>query len=97
MFVFDFETYKDQEFAEAYAAGLFDVNRLRDRWDTDLTCDEIEIERKLVISFDKSCRNPLVKTLKFNLENYEGNSRTYIDKDWDETVSSYRRLLVAHN
>ena len=38
-----------------------------------------------------------MNTLKFKSENYEGNSRTYIDKDWDETVSSYRRLLVAHN
>ena len=31
VFVFDLETYNNQEFAEAYAAGLYDVNLLRDR------------------------------------------------------------------
>ena len=31
VFVFDLETHNDQEFAESYAAGLNDVNRLRDR------------------------------------------------------------------
>ena len=29
VFVFDFETYNDQEFAEADALGIQDVNRLR--------------------------------------------------------------------
>ena len=46
VFVFDLETYNDQEFAEAYAAGLYDVNRLRDKWDRDLTSDELVTERK---------------------------------------------------
>ena len=31
VFVFDLETHIDQEFAEPYAAGLYDVNRLRDK------------------------------------------------------------------
>ena len=31
VFVFDLQTQNDQEFAEAHAAGLYDVNRLRDR------------------------------------------------------------------
>ena len=35
--------------------------------------------------------------LKFISENYEGDERTYIDKDGDEIVSSYRLLLVAHS
>ena len=35
VFVFDLETHNDEEFAEAYAAGLYDVNRLRDKWDRD--------------------------------------------------------------
>ena len=41
VFLFDLETHNDQEFAEAYAAGLYDVNRLRDRWHRDLTNNEI--------------------------------------------------------
>ena len=43
--VFYFEIYNDKEFAEAYAAGLYDVNCLRDRWDRDLTPEEIKIDR----------------------------------------------------
>ena len=35
--------------------------------------------------------------LKFISENYDGDERTYIDRDGDEIVSSYRLLLVAHN
>ena len=35
--------------------------------------------------------------LKDISENYEGDERTYIDKNGDEIVSSYRLLLVAHN
>ena len=35
--------------------------------------------------------------LKYISENYEGDERTYIDKDGDEIISSSRRLLVAHN
>ena len=33
--------------------------------------------------------------LKYISEKYEGDERTYIDKDGDEIVISYRLLLVA--
>ena len=91
------ETCNDQENAEAYAAGLYDVNRLQDRWDRDLTVQEIETERENVIVFDKSCGNLFVNMLKFLSESYEGDERTYFDKDGDEMFNSYRLLLVAHN
>ena len=35
--------------------------------------------------------------LKNTSKNYEGDEKTYIDRDGDEIVSSYRLLLVAHN
>ena len=38
-----------------------------------------------------------MNTLKNISENYEGNERTYIDRDGEEIASSYRLLLVAHN
>ena len=88
VFVFDLETYEDQEFAEAFAAGLFDVNGLQDRWDRDLTPDEIEIENEYAIVFDKSCGNAVMNMLNFISENYGGDERTYIHKDGDEGVSS---------
>ena len=46
VFVFDLETHNDQEFAEAYATGLYNVNRLGDMWDRDLAPDEIIIEKE---------------------------------------------------
>ena len=97
MFVFDLETYNDQDFAEAYAAGFYDVNRLRDRWDTDLAPDEIVTEKENVTVFDGSNGNPVMNMLKHISENYEGDEKTCIDKDGDEIVSSYRLLLKAHN
>ena len=35
--------------------------------------------------------------LRYISENYEGDERTYIDKDSNEIVSLYRFLLVVHN
>ena len=97
VFVFDLETHNDQEFAEAYAAGLYDVNRLHDKWDRDLTPDELVMERKNVLIFDASNGSCVMNMLKYISENYDGDKRTYIDKDGDEIISSYRLLLVAHN
>ena len=97
VFVFDLETHKDQEFAETYAAGLYDVNRLHDKWDRDLTPDELIIERKNVTVFDGSNGNCVMNMLEYISENYNGDERTYIDRDGDEIISSYRLLLVAHN
>ena len=76
MFVFDFDTYIDQEFGEAYAAGSYDMIRLRDSWDRDLTCKEIQIKRKNIIVFDRSDRNPVMNMLKNLSDNYEGDERT---------------------
>ena len=50
VFVFYLETCSDQEFAEANAAGLYDVNHLRNRWNRGLTPDELVIERENVTS-----------------------------------------------
>ena len=95
VFVFDLETYNDQEFAEAYAAGCHDVIH-KEKWDKDLTVQEIETERENVIVFDGSTGNPVKNMLENISENYEGDENTFIDKEGDEIVSSYRLLLVAH-
>ena len=81
VFVFDLETHNDQEIAEAYAAGLYDVNRLRVRWHRDLTNIELIIERKYVTVFDASNGNCVMNMLKYISKIYEGDERTYIDKD----------------
>ena len=48
LFVFDLELCNDQEFAEAYVSGLYDVNPLRDKRDKDLTPVEIVIEKEKI-------------------------------------------------
>ena len=97
MCVIGLGTYINQEFAEAYASGLYDVNRLQDRWYRDLTSEEIEVKRKYVIVFDESCENPIMNLLKYFSEKYEVDERTYIDKNGDQIFSLYRLSLVAHN
>ena len=52
--VFDLEACNDQKIAESNAAGLYDVNRLRDSWDSDLTPDEIVTEKDNIIVFSGS-------------------------------------------
>ena len=64
VFVFDLETINEQEFAESYAAGLYDMNRLRDQWDRDLTPDEIATKKDSVIVFDVSNGKPVMNMLK---------------------------------
>ena len=96
VFVFDLETHSDQEIAEVYAAELYDVNRLRDWWNRDSTPYEIVIEKKFTV-FDGSNGNPVMNMPNYISEKYDGDERTYIDKDGDEIVSSYGLFLVAHN
>ena len=71
------------------------MNRLRDEWDRDLTPEEIETEKDSAIVFDRSNQNPVMDVLKYISENYDGDELSYIDKDGDEIISSYRLLLVA--
>ena len=73
------------------------MNRLKDCWYRDLNSNELVIERKNVNVFDSSNGNCIMNMLKYISENYDGDERTYIDKDGDEILSSYRLLLVAHN
>ena len=73
------------------------MNRLRVRWDKDLTTDELVIKGENNTVFDGSSGNPVMKELKYISKNYEGDERTYIDKDGDEIVRSYGLFLVSHN
>ena len=54
-------------------------------------------EKDNVIVSDASNGNCVMDMLKLISGIYEADERTYIGKDGDEIVSSYRILLVAHN
>ena len=45
--------YNEKEYATPYAAGLYDLNRLRNMWNKDLTHEEIETKKENVIVFDQ--------------------------------------------
>ena len=96
-FVFDLEIYSDQEFAEAYAAALDDVNRLRDRWVRFLFRFETETEEYHIV-FDDSNGSPVMNVLKKFSENYKGDQRTFFDKDGGEIVSLRYclRIMLVH-
>ena len=88
VFVFESETYNVQEFAEAYAAGLYDVNRLQDRWKSDWTPDEVVTQKDDVTVFDGCNASPFTNMLKYVSGTYEGEERTYIDENVADIVSS---------
>ena len=55
--VIDVKTYNDQEFAEAYGSGLYDLNHSGETWDTDITPDEMMKEKDNITAFDGSFEN----------------------------------------
>ena len=73
------------------------MNRLQDRWNRDLTADEIVREKDNFFVFEKPFKNPAMNRPKHFSQNYEGDERTFIDEDGDEVVSSYWFSLLARN
>ena len=69
---------------------------LPDRWVGDKTPDEIVSWRDIVIVSDGSYGNFVMNMLEYISEYYEGDGRTFIHKDGDEIIGSYRLLLLAH-
>ena len=61
----------------------------------DLTPDEKVTGKNNIFAFDGHNEKSVMDVLIYFSENYEGEKRTYIDRDGDEIVSSYRLLLVA--
>ena len=57
----------------------------------------IQTERCYDIVFDKPSGNPVIIMIKSKSGNYEGDERTYIDKDGDEIVRAYRCLILAQS
>ena len=81
----------------SYAAGLCVVDRFSKVWKRGLPQQEIEVEKDKFVVFDISNRNPCMNLPKYISENLERDERTYINKDANEIISSYRFSLLAHN
>ena len=71
VFAFDLETcnVEIQLYCEAYAAGIYHLNRLFERFNGDLTEKELEIERENVHMFDRRNNNPALGMINYVINN----------------------------
>ena len=76
VFVFESQAFNVEIFAESYAAVLFDLSRLQDRWDRDIAPDELVTEKDSVIISGRSNGNPVMNMPKYGPDNYEIDERT---------------------
>ena len=99
VFSFDLETVNVpyQEFCEAYGAGCYHLDRLKECYNGDLTKEELEIERQYVHIFDRENNNPVLDMIKYIITNYEGKPKYFNDKNGEFKISSYRYQLIGHN
>ena len=87
-----------QEFCEAYAAGCYHPDRLKECYNGDLTEKELEIERQHVHIFDRANNNPVLDMIKFIITNYKGKPKYFKDKNGEFKMSSYfHHQLIGQN
>ena len=99
VFSFEVETVNVpyQEFCEAYGAGCYHLDRLKECYNGDLTKEELEIGRQYVHIFDRENNNPVLDMIKYIISNYEGKPKYFKDKNGEFKISSYRYQLIGHN
>ena len=99
VFSFDLETVNvpDQEFCEAYAAGCYHLDRLKDCFNGDFTEKELETERQHVHKFNRANNNPVLDMNKEIITIYKGKPKYFKDKNGEFKISSYRYQLIGHN
>ena len=71
VFAFDLETcnIENQLYCEAYAAGVYHLNRLYECFKGDLTEKELEIERENVNVFDRRNNNLVLDMINYVINN----------------------------
>ena len=77
-FVFDLETCnaENQQYCKPYAAGVYQLNRLYERFNGDLTDKELQIEREHVDVFDRENSNPFMNMIAYVIGNYKGKAKS---------------------
>ena len=82
VFAFDLETcnVKNQLNFEAYAAGVYHLNRLYECFNGDLTKKELQNERENVHVFDRESNNPVLDMINYVINNYKGAPKTITNK-----------------
>ena len=82
VFAFDLETcnVENQLYCEAYAAGVYHLNRLYECFNGDLTEKELQIERENVHVFDPENNNPVLDMINYVINNYKGKPKIIRNK-----------------
>ena len=82
VFAFDLETcnVKNQLYCEAYAAGVYHLNRLYECFNGDLTEKELEMEREKIHAFDREKNNPVLDMIIYVINNYKGKPKIITNK-----------------
>ena len=99
VFAFDLETciVENQLYCEAYAAGVYHLNRLFECFNGDLTEKKLEIERQNVHVFDRENNNIILDMINYVIDNYKGKPKKLTDKHGKNLTSSYKCQFVGHN
>ena len=66
------------------------MNRSKYKWDRDITPEEIKTDIEIVLVFDESGGNPIMKMLEYVSKVHGGDERTNVIREGDAIVSSYR-------
>ena len=86
-----------QQFCERYAAGCYDLDRLKECYNGDLTEEELEMERQHDHIFDRANNKPVLDMIKSVTTNYKGQPKNCKDENSEFKLSSYRYQLIGHN
>ena len=99
VFSFDLETVNVpyQEFCEAYAAGCYHLDRLKECYNGDLTEKGLEIERQHVQILDRANNKHNLDMISYIIANYRGKPKYFNDKNGEFEISPYRYQLIGHN
>ena len=83
VFSFDLETVNVpyQEFCKTYAAGCYNLDRLKECYNGDLIEEEFEIEGQHVHIFDRPNNTTVLDMIKYFTTNYKGKPKYFNDKN----------------
>ena len=97
VFNFEIETYNKRQCANPYGVGLYEVQRLQEKWGRDLTGVKLKEEGTNVKKSNAKPGNPDIKMLKHMNQNHQGEEKTTRIKTENVTLSSYKIPCIAHN
>ena len=85
-----------QEFCEAYAAGCYHLDHLKEYYNGDLTEKKQDVEKQYVHLFGRANNNPLLDMIEYIITNHRGKPQYLKDKNGEFKISPYRCQQFGH-